>query len=442
MSTNYIRKILQKRQDGIHCGIPSFCTANKIVIETCLERAKQNGDYVVIEATSNQVNQNGGYTKMLPKDFADFVYEIADKIRMPKSKIILGGDHLGPLPWVNESEEVAMKEAEKLVELCVSSGYLKIHLDTSMKLGSDDPNKPLSDDTIARRGVRLYKKAEETFAEYKKAHPNAVHPVYVIGSEVPVPGGANDKEEKGMKVTSPRDFENTLSAYTKAFRKAGINDAWKNIVAVVVQPGVEFSNFDIHKYDRKEAKQLCRTLKRYPNIVFEGHSTDYQSPIHLRQMVEDGIAIIKVGPALTFALREALFQLAMIENELIPEEKRSNFIDVLEGEMLKNPKHWEKYYLGSEFEKHLNRKYGLSDRSRYYMTSPVIEASIDKLIKNFDGVEIPLGMLRQYMPMQYAQVRDGKIKATPLELMKANVATIVDIYNFAVKTNYILSEVF
>ena len=442
MSTNYIRKILQKRENGIHCGIPSFCTANKIVIETCLERAKQNGDYVVIEATSNQVNQNGGYTKMLPKDFADFVYEIADKIKMPKSKIILGGDHLGPLPWVNEPEEVAMKEAEKLVELCVSSGYLKIHLDTSMKLGSDDPNKPLSDDTIARRGVRLYKKAEETFAKYKKAHPNAVHPVYVIGSEVPVPGGANDKEEKGMKVTSPRDFENTLSAYTKAFRKAGINDAWKNIVAVVVQPGVEFSNFDIHKYDRKEAKQLCKTLKRYPNIVFEGHSTDYQSPIHLRQMVEDGIAIIKVGPALTFALREALFQLAMIENELIPEAKPSNFIDVLEGEMLKNPKHWEKYYLGSEFEKHLNRKYGLSDRSRYYMTSPVIEASIDKLIKNFDGVEIPLGMLRQYMPMQDAQVRDGKIKATPLELMKANVATIVDIYNFAVKTNYILSEVF
>ena len=442
MSTNYIRKILAKRQDGIHCGIPSFCTANKIVIETCLERAKQNDDYVVIEATSNQVNQNGGYTKMLPKDFAEFIYKIADKIKFKKSKIILGGDHLGPLPWVNEPEEVAMREAEKLVELCVSSGYLKIHLDTSMKLGSDDPNAPLSNDVIARRGVRLYKKAEEVFKEYKKSHPNAVHPVYVIGSEVPVPGGSNEKEEKGVKVTSPRDFENTLSAYTRAFRKAGINDAWKNIVAVVVQPGVEFSNFDMKRYDRKEARQLCKTLKRYPNIVFEGHSTDYQSPHHLRQMVEDGIAILKVGPALTFALREALFQLAMIENELIEEKDRSNFIDVLENEMVKNPKHWEKYYLGSEFEKHLNRKYGLSDRSRYYMTLPVIEEAIDKLINNLKDKTIPLGMLRQYMPMQYAQVRDGKIKPTPYELLKANVATIVDIYNFAVKTNYILSEVF
>ena len=441
MKQNYIRTLLNKRQQGIHCGIPSFCTASKIVIEACLEQAKKNNDYVVIEATSNQVNQNGGYTKMLPADFAEFVYSIARKIKCDPSKIILGGDHLGPLPWVNEDEETAMREAEKLVELCVLSGYLKIHLDTSMKLGSDDPNKPLLDETIARRGVRLYVKAEKAFQEYKKSHPNAIHPVYVIGSEVPIPGGAHEEDE-GLKVTSPKDFENTLSAYTKAFAKAGIKDAWKNIVAVVVQPGVEFSNFDIHKYDRKEARNLCRTLKRYPNIVFEGHSTDYQSPYHLRQMVEDGIAILKVGPALTFALREALFQLSMIENELIPENKRSNFIDVLENEMLKNPKHWEKYYFGDDLEKHINRKYGLSDRSRYYMALPIIQETIDKLVNNLKDVKIPLGMLKQYMPLQYAQVRDGKISATPHELLKANVATIIETYNFAVKTNFIFSEVF
>ena len=440
MKTNYIRYLLNKREKGIHCGIPSFCTASPIVIEACLEQAKKNNDYVVIEATSNQVNQNGGYTKMLPADFAKFVYDIAKKIKFDKSKIILGGDHLGPLPWVNE--EIAMKEAEKLVQLCVLSGYLKIHLDTSMKLGSDDPNKPLLDITIARRGVRLYQKAEEAFQQYKKTHPHAIHPVYVIGSEVPIPGGAHEEEDQGIKVTSPKDFENTLSAYTKAFKEVGIKNPWKNIVAVVVQPGVEFSNFDIHKYDRKEAKALCRTLKRYPNLVFEGHSTDYQSPNQLREMVEDGIAILKVGPALTFSLREALFQLAMIENELIPEEKRSNFIDVLEKVMIENPKHWEKYYFGSELEKHINRKYGLSDRSRYYMALDVIRDTIKKLVSNLEGVKIPLGMLKQYMPLQYAQVRDGKIEAKPYELLKANVSTIIETYNFAVKTNFIFSEVF
>lgn len=437
--SNYIRDLLQKRKLGIHCGIPSFCCANKIVIEAILDQAKRFDDYVVIEATSNQVNQYGGYTKMLPQDFADFVYEIADKIEFSRDKIILGGDHLGPLPWVDRPEEEAIREAEKLVQLCVKAGYIKIHLDTSMRLGSDDPNAPLLDETVARRGVRLYKAAEKAFAEYAVEHPDAPHPVYVIGSEVPVPGGAT--EDKGVKVTEPEDFENTIIAYRKAFLDEKITDAWDNIVAIVVQPGVEFGNNDIHHYDRLDARKLCRALQKYPDIVFEGHSTDYQSPIKLKEMVEDGIAILKVGPALTFALREALFRLAMIENELLPEEKRSHFMEVLENEMVKNPKYWEKYYTGTEEEKRIERKYGLSDRSRYYFALPVIEEAMNKLFNNLKDVHIPMGMLKQYMPLAYAKVRDGKLKMDPKELAKNNVVIIVEDYNYAIKYNYIINGV-
>ena len=83
-------------------------------------------------------------------------------------------------------------------------------------------------------------------------------------------------------------------------------------------------------------------------------------------MVEDGIAIIKVGPALTFAMREALFALAHIEDELIDDpEKRSNFIKVLDEVMVENPKSWKKYYFGSEKDVALDRKYSFSDRCRY-----------------------------------------------------------------------------
>ena len=52
-------------------------------------------------------------------------------------------------------------------------------------------------------------------------------------------------------------------------------------------------------------------------MVFEAHSTDYQTAGALRALVEDRWAILKVGPALTFALREALFALSAIEEELI-----------------------------------------------------------------------------------------------------------------------------
>lgn len=234
---NPIRDMVTKRQLGIHCGTPSFCCANKLVIEAILEQAKRFDDTVLIEATSNQVNQSGGYTNMRPKDFRNFVYQIADKIEFSREKIVLGGDHLGPLPWMDLPASEAMANAIELVKLTVAAGYTKIHLDTSMKLGDDPVTGKLSNETIAERGAILYQACEEAFQERLKKHPNAMHPIFVIGSEVPVPGGAKEDHNK-VKVTSPKDFEQTLLAYKKKFLQLGLQDAWNYIIAVVVQPGV------------------------------------------------------------------------------------------------------------------------------------------------------------------------------------------------------------
>jgi len=432
---NYLKTLITQRKAGINAGIPSFCCANHFVIESILDNAKEEDDYIIIEATSNQVNQNGGYTKMQPIDFYNYVYEIANKIGFDNKKIILGGDHLGPLPWCELPAEEAMANAEILVSLFVEAGYTKIHLDTSMRLGDDDPNQMLDNETIAQRGARLYKACEQAYARRIQKYPESVHPVYVIGSEVPIPGGGISLEK--MVITSPEDFNKTIYAYKKVFKEQKLDDAWDNIIAVVVQPGVEFGNEGIHRYNRNDAKSLCHALRKYPDLVFEGHSTDYQLPESLREMVEDGIAILKVGPALTFALREALFQLAMMEKELINNDEQSRFIECLEDEMTKNPKYWQKYYGGSELEMHLGRKYGFSDRSRYYMTLPVVDASIRKLLSNLENVNIPLGMLKQYMPLQYVQVRDGIINLTPRDLIKSAVGKIVDDYNYAVRRTYI-----
>ena len=40
-----------------------------------------------------------------------------------------------------------------------------------------------------------------------------------------------------------------------------------------------------------KAKELAAAIKEIPDLVFEGHSTDYQTKIKLREMVEDGVAI-------------------------------------------------------------------------------------------------------------------------------------------------------
>lgn len=438
---NPLFKLLEKRKSGIFTGIPSFCSANRLVIEAILDQSKRFDDKVLIEATSNQVNQFGGYFRMVPKDFRDYVYGIADSIGYDRENILLGGDHLGPQPWQGLPEAEAMGNARELIRQSVMAGFVKIHLDTSMRLGDDPADRPLLDSTIARRGAELMQVAEEAYGELLKENPDAIHPVFVIGSEVPIPGGAQDDDK--LRVTRPGDFEATLLAYREEFAKLGIVDLFKYVIAVVVQPGVEFGDKDIHKYDRSDARRLCDKLKEYPDIVFEGHSTDYQPPELLKEMVEDGIAIVKVGPALTFAVREALFALSAIEKELVEDDsRRAHFVETLERAMVERPADWIKYYKGTEREKALARKYSYSDRCRYYLCDDEVEQSIERLFANLDQFDIPMGLLKQYMPFQYIRTRDGRVSKKARELVKDSVVMIVEDYNYAVRRNYMVGSVF
>jgi D-tagatose-1,6-bisphosphate aldolase subunit GatZ/KbaZ len=425
-----MKEMVRKQKMGIPAGIYSACSANDLVIEAVMERAKEDNDVVLIEATANQVNQYGGYTGMLPADFKNFVYNLADKVGFLKDKIILGGDHLGPLTWKNEPAQSAMEKSKELIRQFVLAGFTKIHIDTSMHLGSDNASEKLDTKVIAERGAVLAEVAEEAYKELKASQPEAIHPVYVVGSEVPIPGGSQDEEE-GLQVTSVADFEETVQVFKDAFVKHNLENAWENVIAVVVQPGVEFGDESIHEYNREAAKELCDAVKKYPNLVFEGHSTDYQTKEAFRKMVQDGIAILKVGPALTFALREALFSLAYIENELITENtgrKPSRFIEVLEEVMLNNPDNWQKHYHGDEHKLKLARKYSLSDRCRYYLPLPGVQQSINQLIENLKSVKIPLTLISQYMPIQYSKIREGKLSNDPVSLAKDRVVNCIDEY--------------
>jgi len=372
---------------------------------------------------------------MYPEDFKEMVYKLADKVGFPKSNIILGGDHLGPLVWCNEHEETAMQKAEDLVRAYVAAGYTKIHLDTSMRLADDSREEPLALSSIARRGARLYLACEEEYKKLLEKDPKAEHPVYIIGSEVPIPGG-EQSETDTISVTKVEDLEKMLAAYQKEFDRIGMPDAMDNVVGIVVQPGVEFGDENIAYYNRHETVDLCNAVKKYPGLVMEGHSTDYQPTFHLREMVTDGIAILKVGPALTYALREALFALSMIETELFPKEEQSWYMDVLDAVMVEDDSNWNKYYRGTEHEIRLKRKYSLSDRCRYYLQDKRIDVAMNKLFDNINSVKIPHGLLRQFMPNQYIKVREGVLKCEARELVKDHIIEVVEEYNYATKCNY------
>lgn len=424
-----LQEMIEKRKKGEKCGIPSYCTANELVLEAALIRAKQLGIPVLIEATANQVNQYGGYTGMKPRDFYEKVLAMAEEIGLSRGQVILGGDHLGPLTWQNEPEEEAMKKSEELVYQYVYAGFTKIHLDTSMKV-ADDPDGALSTETVARRGVRLYQVCMKAYEDLKKIKPDAMKPVFIVGSEVPIPGGAQEEEDT-LAVTKPEAFVETVNAYQEAFKEAGIEDGMKDVIAVVVQPGVEFGDDQVFFYNRENAAALCAELKKFPDIVFEGHSTDYQSAKCLREMVEDGIAILKVGPAVTYGLREALFSLSMMERELVPAGERACLIEQLEEKMTEQPDNWKKHYHGTYKQMALARKYSFSDRARYYIGDAGMAAAIEKLFENLRKYPIPMNMLHQYMPIQYQEIREGRLTLDPKQLALSGAARFMKDYEYA-----------
>lgn len=421
-----IQQILNSRASRRYKGIASLCTANSVVIESAMDRYKSIDYPLLIESTANQVNQDGGYTGLTPKMFARFVHDLAKKVGFPRGRLVLGGDHLGPLIWKHLPEEEAMIKAEELVRDYVLAGFTKIHLDTSMRLASDEKNTPLNVIVVARRGIRLMKIAEEAFVQRRLEDKDALAPVYVIGSEVPIPGGA--KSEESIEVTSPDDLLETILVYKNVMKENELEGVLERVIAVVVQPGVEFGNNTIHDYDPINASQLCKALSMIPGIVFEGHSTDYQTSSSLAKMVNDGIAILKVGPALTFALRESLYALSYIEKELRPNVE-SNFIETLDNVMIDHPEIWMSYCHGNENERILSRRFGYSDRIRYALNFPSVEGAMRTLLMNTE--EIPLSLLSQFMPYQYRQVREKRLSSKPIELLKASVGLTIDDYLLA-----------
>ena len=326
-----------------------------------MRRSKAYGVPALIESTANQVNQFGGYTGMRPADFQAFVRRIAAEEGLAAGSLLIGGDHLGPLTWANQPADTAMEHAECLVRECVLAGYVKIHLDTSMRLGGDDPKQRLPDAVIAARGADLCTAAELAYADLLRIDASAVPPVYVIGSEVPIPGGALQNESE-TAVTTAEDCKRTFSAFQAAFRQAGLTEAWERVVAMVVQPGVEFADESIVEYRHASAARLLTALDSLGGLVFEGHSTDYQAAPKLRNMVEDGIRILKVGPALTFGLREGLFALESMERELalLHRFEPSGLREIIDRAMLEQPALWEKYYHGSASQTAFARAFSFS----------------------------------------------------------------------------------
>lgn len=413
--------ILQHKRDK-NKGLYSVCSAHPLVIEATLRYELNTQQLVVIEATSNQVNQFGGYTGMTPKDFVSYVYDIASNVGFPIERIVLGGDHLGPNCWQNEPAQSAMEKSKTLIQQYVQAGFTKIHLDASMSCLDDEV--PLAPDTVAKRAAILCQVAEQAATPEQREKLT-----YIVGTEVPVPGGEASEIET-VHVTKLCDVRNTIDTHVTAFEALGVGEALDRVVGIVVQPGVEFDHSNVIRYNPSEAEEISRYIEDTP-WVYEAHSTDYQTAAHLKALVETHFSILKVGPALTFALREALFALAEIEGQLVKPEARSHFKTVVDNVLLDTPKYWKSYYGDKHSDIINNLHFSFSDRIRYYWTDERIQLAYTKLIDNLNQSTIPLTMLSQYLPNQYLKVSDGQLDPTPESLIIDKIQEIVAQYSSA-----------
>ena len=415
---------MERHKAGEAVGIYSVCSAHPLVIEASVLQALDDDSYLLVEATSNQVDQFGGYTGMKPQDFRRLVLELARRHGLPEDRIVLGGDHLGPNRWQERPAQEALSYAGDLIASYVAAGFTKLHLDCSMACADD--TSPLDDSLVARRAATLASRAEQEAS----ARAPADNPVYVVGTEVPVPGGAHEPLEV-LTPTSAEAARATLAAHENAFRSEGLEGVWNRVIALVVQPGVEFDHERVIDYERSATGELRRVLDDRGLLVFEAHSTDYQTRANLRALVEDHWAVLKVGPALTFAMREALFALAAIENELVAEGERSELLSVVEHRMQEEPGYWEGYYPGGPAAKRLLRRYSYSDRIRYYWSYPDVEDAQRRLFSNLGAREIPLPLLSQYLPRQYERVRHGALESVPEALVLDRIRDTLQDYAVA-----------
>jgi D-tagatose-bisphosphate aldolase class II non-catalytic subunit len=377
--------LIERNRGGSPEVLPSVCSTQPEVLTAALLLARELSSLLLVEATSNQVNQFGGYTGMTPAEFGQQLTALAGRLGLDPEQLVLGGDHLGPQVWRREAAAAAAAAAAELVRAYVRAGFHKIHLDCSEPC-ADDPH-PLPAALAAARAAALA-------AECERVATSRSSLAYVIGTEVPRPGGAL-AEEEALRPTKPEDAAEVIELHRHAFARTA-PAAWERVAALVVQPGVEFSPTHVEHYDAARAVGLAKALEGHPRMCFEAHSTDYQRPQALAALGAGHFAILKVGPALTDAYRRALYALDAMSEAVEGRRARPALAGVMEQLMLAEPRHWREHYHGTEAECRMLRHHSYADRVRYYWPQRAATEAVTALYRHVDALQPPFYVLRDY----------------------------------------------
>ena len=346
-------------------ALPSFCTANFDVIESIFYYCNLNKLPCLIECTSNQVNQEGGYSNHTPKTFVKKINKLKKKIRLNQSQLFLGGDHLGPLPWKNSSSKIALNNSINLINKFLNKKFDKIHIDTSIKCKND---RLINSKKIFNRTLKILNSTS-----IKKKINNIF---LIIGTEVPLSGS---DDNKNIIITHLKQIQNESLRFIKFLNDQKFK---RKKFGLVVEPGMKYMNSSIKKPLLKTFFKK-REFSVKNNFVFEAHSTDYQPLKILNKLVDNNFKFLKVGPELTYNYSRALYLMNNIEKKFY-KKKESEIKKNILLSMRQNKKYWKDYYNNRDNKLLLNSKL---DRSRYYLNCKNVKNSINILKNNINKLD-------------------------------------------------------
>ncbi len=404
-----LRQIIVANRAGRTVAIPSVCSAHPDVLLASLRLAAELNRPIVIEATSNQVNQDGGYTGLRPADFIMQVRCMAQVAGCNAAQMIFGGDHIGPQVWRKGDADTAMAQARIMVADYVRAGFTKIHLDCSEGCAGEPPQ--VGDTIAATRAADLAKAA-------LAATDTPAFLMFIVGTEVPPPGGARADDHGAITPTTAAAALATMAAHKAAFDAAGLGHAIAQIGGLVVQPGVEFSAMHVHHLPLKADPGFAAVLAAWPDLCLEAHSTDYQHADAYPRLASHGFAFQKVGPALTHAYRRAVYALESLRQIIHP---TTPVWQVMEALMQANPAHWQAHYHAPDL--YTQRHFALADRIRYYWPHHLAQAAVTALLADLNHRPLPDPMLAQAFPAPIIARAHALGGPLPTALIHAEIQT-------------------
>ncbi len=304
---SWLADTIRRHKSGDTVGVYSVCSAHPTVVEAAIMQAGADDVPVLIEATSNQVDQFGATpdaSGRVPRPPSSASPTGAD---FPRSRVVLGGDHLGPNRWQGETAAAAMEKADATHRRLRRAGYSKIYLDaacpvpTTRQCSMTRPSRSAPHACCTSRRIR---------ATQRRRPSDVRHRHRGTGSR------AGPRDARRSHPDAGRSCRATDRRASGRVHPIRLDHVWPRVMALVVQPGVEFDHLQVIDYRRTAHRGATARPRHGTAPGVRGAFHRLSATPQIARARRRSLAVLKVGPGLTFAMREALFGLAHIENQL------------------------------------------------------------------------------------------------------------------------------